>query len=616
MRQHSPSVGPAEERPRRRDLRPLRELLPYLAPYGRRLALAFVALTLAAALTLSLPVAVRYMIDLGFSTANAASIDRYFLVMFALATALALATAARYYLVTWLGERVVADIREDVFDRMLTLGPTFYETTRTGEVLSRLTADTTVLQSVVGSGASIALRNLFLLLGGLTMLFVTSPRLTGLMIVVIPLVLLPLIVFGRRVRKLSRLSQDRIADTSALAGELLGAMQIVQAYVREAWEAARFRVTVEASFDTALRRMRARALLTAIIILFVFGSIVGVLWVGAQAVIDGRMTGGQLGQFVLYSVLTAGGVAALSEVWGELQRAAGAMERISELLASQPAVSDPADPVALADAGGSIRLEHVGFSYPSRPDERALDDVSFEVTPGETVALVGASGAGKSTLFSLLLRFYDPQEGRILLDGTDIAQAALSEVRQRIGIVPQETIVFSTSALENIRYGRTDASDAEVRAAARAALADEFIEPLPGGYDAHLGERGVRLSGGQRQRIAIARAILKNPPVLLLDEATSALDAESERKVQEALTHLMVDRTTLIIAHRLATVVNADRIVVLDQGRVVATGTHAELLEQEGIYARLAALQFGAPDTAAAAAAATRKADRPRETPA
>ena len=602
MRQQRTSANSGEERPRGRDLRPLRDLLPYLAPYGRRLALAFLALTLAAAMTLSLPVAVRYMIDLGFSAANAASIDRYFLIMLGVSSALAFATAARYYLVTWLGERVVADLREDVFERMLSLGPTFYETTRTGEVLSRLTADTTILQSVVGSGASIALRNFFLLIGGLTMLFVTSPKLTGLMIVVIPLVLLPLILFGRRVRRLSRLSQDRIADSSALAGELLGAMQIVQAYVREAWEAARFKDTVEASFRTALRRMRARAFLTVIIILFVFGSIVAVLWVGAQSVIDGRMTGGQLGQFVLYSVLTAGAVAALSEVWGELQRAAGAMERITELLASEPAISDPAEPVPLPPAKGSIRLEDVGFAYPSRPDQPALDAVSFDVAPGETVALVGASGAGKTTLFSLLLRFYDPRSGRILLDGTDIAAAALSEVRQRIGIVPQETVIFSTSAMENIRYGREDASDAEVIAAARAALADEFVRPLPGGYDAHLGERGVRLSGGQRQRIAIARAILKNPPVLLLDEATSALDAESERKVQEALDHLMVDRTTLIIAHRLATVVNADRIVVLDEGRVVATGTHAQLLQQGGIYARLAALQFGAADAPPAAA--------------
>ena len=602
MRQQRTSANSGEERPRGRNLRPLRDLLPYLAPYGRRLALAFLALTLAAAMTLSLPVALRYMIDLGFSAANAASIDRYFLIMLGVSSALAFATAARYYLVTWLGERVVADLREDVFERMLSLGPTFYETTRTGEVLSRLTADTTILQSVVGSGASIALRNFFLLIGGLTMLFVTSPKLTGLMIIVIPLVLLPLILFGRRVRRLSRLSQDRIADSSALAGELLGAMQIVQAYVREAWEAARFKDTVEASFRTALRRMRARAFLTVIIILFVFGSIVAVLWVGAQSVIDGRMTGGQLGQFVLYSVLTAGAVAALSEVWGELQRAAGAMERITELLASQPAITDPAEPVPLPPAKGRIRLEDVGFTYPSRPDQPALDAVSFDVAPGETVALVGASGAGKTTLFSLLLRFYDPRSGRILLDDTDIAAAALSEVRQRIGIVPQETVIFSTSAMENIRYGRENASDAEVIAAARAALADEFIRPLPGGYDAHLGERGVRLSGGQRQRIAIARAILKNPPVLLLDEATSALDAESERKVQEALDHLMVDRTTVIIAHRLATVVNADRIVVLDEGRVVATGTHEQLLQQGGIYARLAALQFGAADAPPAAA--------------
>jgi len=557
------------------------------------MALAMLALLVAAGATLSLPVAVRQMIDLGFSKANAASLDRHFLALFVIATVLALATASRYYFVTWLGERVVADIRSRLFGHMLTLSASFYESTRTGEILSRLTTDTSVLQTVVGSGASVALRNLLLLVGGFTMLIVTSPKLTGMIALVIPLVLLPLILFGRRVRNLSRLSQDRIADTSAIASEALGAINIVQAYVREAWEAARFRSATELAFTTALRRLRARACLTAVAILVVFGSIVAVLWFGGSSVVAGKMSGGQLSQFVLYSVLTAGAFAALSEVWGEVQRAAGAMERITELMETSPEIIDAAEPESVPEGGGHIRVDSVSFSYPSRPGQRALDGVSFEVRPGETVALVGASGAGKSTVFRLLLRFYDPDSGSIRLDGVPIRQARLSDVRERIGIVPQETVVFSTSARENIRYGRPDATDEDVLAAARAALADEFIEPLPDGYDAHLGERGVRLSGGQRQRIAIARAVLKNPPVLLLDEATSSLDAESERKVQEALDHLMRDRTTLIIAHRLATVVAADRIIVLDGGRVAATGTHAELLAQGGLYARLAELQFG-----------------------
>jgi ATP-binding cassette subfamily B protein len=541
-----------------RNLKPLRGLLPFLSPYRRMLLLAVLALLVAASATLSLPVAVRQMIDLGFSKANAETVDRYFLGLFGIAAVLAFATAARYYVVTWLGERVVADIRARVFDHMLTLSAGFYESTRTGEILSRLTTDTTVLQSVVGSGASVALRNALLLIGGFTMLVITSPKLTGLMVLVIPLVLLPLILFGRRVRHLSRLSQDRIADTSAIAAEALNAIQIVQAYVREQWEGARFREAVESSFATALRRLRARALLTAIAILVVFGSIVAVLWFGGTSVVEGKMTGGQLGQFVLYSVLTAGAFAALSEVWGEVQRAAGAMERISELLETRPDIHSPAEPETVPDGGGHIQFESVTFSYPSRPEDRALDDLSFEVLPGESVALVGASGAGKTTVFKLLLRFYDPESGTIRLDGTPIA---------------------------------------------RAALADEFIEPLPGGYDAHLGERGVRLSGGQRQRIAIARAILKNPPVLLLDEATSSLDAESERKVQEALDRLLENRTTLIIAHRLATVVKADRIIVMDAGRVVATGTHRELMGQGGLYARLAELQFGQDLTPPAQAA-------------
>lgn len=584
----------ALNRARSRDLRPLRGLVPFLQPYRIRILLALGALLIAAGATLAMPVAVRHVIDMGLSSDEIDHINQYFLALFILAVVLAAFASLRFYLVSWIGERVVADIRAAVYDHILKLSPTFYEVTRTGEVLSRLTTDTTLIQSVVGSSLSVAMRSMVTLVGGLIMLVITSPRLTGMILVLVPVVVGPILYYGRKLRKLSRASQDRIADSSGIAGETLNAIRIIQAFTLEGFQGKRFSDSVEQSFAVALQRIRTRAWLTAMSITIVFGSIVFVLWVGAHDVITGRMTGGQLGQFLLYAILVAGSSAALSEIWGEIQRAAGATERLMELLEAEPDVSAPVEPLALPEPGaGRVRFDQVSFYYPSRPGQLALRDLGFEVSPGETVALVGPSGAGKSTVFQLLLRFYDPTSGRILVDDVDISRARPEDIRARIGIVPQETVIFSANALENIRIGRSDASDAEVKAAARAALADEFIERQPESWQTFLGERGVRLSGGQQQRIAIARAILKNPPILLLDEATSALDAESERLVQQALERLQKNRTTIVIAHRLATVLKADRIIVLEQGQIVATGSHDELLQQGGLYARLAELQFG-----------------------
>ncbi|MGE0356081.1 MAG: ABC transporter transmembrane domain-containing protein [Burkholderiales bacterium] len=593
----SDGASPTPERGKG-SLATLKGLVPFLAPYKRQFLFAGVALLVAAGATLAIPYAFRQMIDLGFGAAGSRSaehIDFYFLALFGVALVLAVSVAARHYTVSWLGERVTADIRSAVYRHVVTQSPQFFEITRSGEVLSRLTTDTTLIQAVVGTSISMALRNSLLFVGGLAMMFVTSARLTSIILVLLVVVVLPIIAFGRRVRSLSRHSQDRVADASAMAGEVLNAMPIVQAYTHETIEAERFRGSVERAFATALRQVRARSLLTVASIVLVFGAIVFVLWLGAHAVIQGTMTGGALGQFILYSVFVAGAVGALAETLGEAQRAAGATERLLELLAARSPIQSPASPRPLpprAGNGASLSLRSVSFAYPSRPESPSLRDLTLEVAPGETVAVVGPSGAGKTTLFQLLLRFYDPQEGAIALDGVEIRDLDLHVLRDAIGIVPQDTVVFAADAMENIRYGRVDASDEEVVAAARMAAAHEFIERLPQGYRSFLGERGVRLSGGQRQRIAIARALLKNPPLLLLDEATSALDAESERLVQGALEAAMAGRTTLVIAHRLATVQKADRIVVLDEGRLVESGTHASLVARGGIYANLAALQF------------------------
>jgi ATP-binding cassette subfamily B protein len=593
------STDTGSDASRKGSLAALKGLLPFLAPYRRQFVLAGIALLFAAGATLAIPAAFKQMIDLGFGAAAGAHsirhVDATFLALFGVAAVLGVATAARFYMVSWLGERVTADIRSAVYRHVVHQSPEFFETTQTGEVLSRLTTDTTLIQAVVGTSISLALRNTLLFLGGLVMLFVTSAKLTAIILALLVAVILPIVLFGRRVRKLSRDSQDRIADASALAGEILNAMPTVQAFTHEQIEANRFGSSVEGAFSAAMQRIRARSLLTMLAIVLVFGTIVFVLWLGAHAVLEGTMTGGDLGQFILYASIVAGSIGALAEVMGEAQRAAGATERLLELLAARSDIRNPAHPRPLparSSNGAALALHDLTFAYPSRQDTAALDHVSLAIRPGETVAVVGPSGAGKTTLFQLLLRYYDPQSGSITLDGVDIRDLDLHTLRGAIGIVPQDTVIFSADAMENIRYGRPEATDEEVIAVAKLAAAHEFIERLPQGYRSFLGERGVRLSGGQRQRIAIARALLKNPPLLLLDEATSALDAESERLVQGALEAAMVGRTTVIIAHRLATVQRADRIVVMEDGRVVETGTHASLVAMGGIYANLAALQF------------------------
>ena len=574
-------------------LRPLLALAPYVARYKGRAVLALIALTIAALTTLLVPIAVRRMIDFGFTPEGIALINSYFSVMIAVVAVLAGASAARYYLVMTIGERIVADLRRDVFAHLISLSPAFFDSARSGELISRLTADTTQIKSAVGASVSIALRNLMLFIGATAMMVITSPRLSGFVVLAIPLIVLPLVAFGRWVRRLSRNAQDTLADATAYASELVGAIRIVQAYTSERAANARFAGEVEQAYDAARSSTRARAVLTAIIIFIVFTSVVGILWVGSHDVLTGAISPGRLGQFVLYAAFAAAGLGQLSEVWGEVSAASGASERLFEILRVRSAISAPAVPRPLpTPARGDVGFDHVSFAYPTRPEAPAVDGVSLHVRAGEKVAIVGPSGAGKSTLFHLLLRFYDPTSGSISFDGVSIRDADPQQLRARIALVPQDAVVFAASARENIRFGRPGASDAEVERAADQAHATEFIRRLPGGFEAPLGERGVTLSGGQRQRIAIARAILRDAPLLLLDEATSSLDAESETLVQTALEQLMRHRTTLVIAHRLATVLSCDRIMVMDQGRIVEQGTHATLVAAGGLYARLARLQF------------------------
>lgn len=589
------SNGTADETTeKRRSLRPLMAIKPYVLKYPKMVAAALVALVVSAGAMLVVPLAVRRMIDYGFGADHGALINQYFSMLIVIGTVLALASASRFYFVNWLGERVVADLRSDIFKHLTELGPAFFERTHSGEVMSRLTADATLIKAAAGTALSQALRNAIMLIGAFVMMFVTSPRLSMMVLIAIPAIVLPLVAYGRVVRRLSREAQDSLAEASAYASENIVAIRTMQAFANEDVVTKRFGGAVEDSFMSARRRLKARAGLTAMAIFLVVASITAVLWFGASAVVSGEITGGRLGQFVLYALFAAGAMAELSEVWGEMSQAAGSAERLAELLAEVPEIRSPAHPIAMpTPPKGEIGLTDVSFAYPSRPDAHALKNFTLHVKPGETVAVVGPSGAGKSTLFTLLLRFFDPQTGRVEVDGVDVRNAELSELRQRISLVPQDVALFADTIAANIAYGSEKATQSEIEAAARAAQADVFIRDLPQGYQTRLGERGVTLSGGQRQRIAIARAILKDAPILLLDEATSALDAENEVLVQHALERVMQGRTTVVIAHRLATVQKADRIIVMDEGSIVEEGTHASLAKSSGLYSRLAELQFG-----------------------